>query len=140
MRSPVDVQLSLPSSPEAVGEIRRAIEKLAGECGVPEERIQDIKTAVSEAATNAVVHGYADSPGEIVAIARCQPGEIEVMIGDRGNGMLPRRESDGLGLGLPLMSTLTDRLEISAAPDGRGTEVHMVFSFEARAVAGGAAA
>ena len=54
------------------------------------------------------------------------PGELTVIVRDRGTGIAPRIEGGGLGLGLPLIAALTRRAEISEHSGG-GTEVTMTF-------------
>ncbi len=54
-------------------------------------------------------------------------GALRLVIADDGRGMLPYRDSAGLGLGIPLMSTLSDHLDITSPLNGAGTEVHLYF-------------
>lgn len=120
--------MALPSAPESVGEIRAAISRLAADWGFPEHKIQAIRLAVSEAASNAVIHGYSEEPGPITVSAELtEDGVMQVVIADQGLGMLPQRESDGLGLGVPLMTTLSDHLDITSPMNGAGTEVRLYF-------------
>jgi serine/threonine-protein kinase RsbW len=53
--------------------------------------------------------------------------DLEVVITDMGRGIVPRPDSTGLGLGLPLMTTLAKHLTITDGDGGRGTEVRMLF-------------
>jgi anti-sigma regulatory factor (Ser/Thr protein kinase) len=90
-----------------------------------------IALAVTEAITNAVVHAYVDAPepGEIEVIVQRLPDEggLEILVCDEGLGMMPRTDSPGLGLGLPLVATLAERFEIEARTGG-GTRVLMAFA------------
>jgi len=52
-----------------------------------------------------------------------------VAVRDEGRGMLPRPDSPGLGLGLPLIATLTETLELGRSPDDR-TEIRMTFRLD----------
>jgi serine/threonine-protein kinase RsbW/stage II sporulation protein AB (anti-sigma F factor) len=91
--------------------------------------IGDVELVVSEACTNAVVHGFPDTiVGAFRVRAQRTNGSVQVIVSDDGSGMVPRPDSPGLGLGLPLMAALTDRLEIAPALDGSGTVVQMHFS------------
>lgn len=120
--------MSVPSAPEAVAEIRSAVCQFAQDRGFDEERVEAIKLAVSEAVTNAVVHGYSDHPGQISVVAELEDGgALQVLIADKGRGMLPHRDSDGLGLGVPLMTSLADHVDITSPNNHGGTEVHMHF-------------
>jgi serine/threonine-protein kinase RsbW/stage II sporulation protein AB (anti-sigma F factor) len=58
---------------------------------------------------------------------------LTVVVHDEGRGMLPRPDSPGLGLGLPLIATLAESLELGT--DGGSTEVRMTFRLDAEVVA-----
>ena len=96
-----------------------------------------IELAVSEACTNAIVHGYADGPAEIFTVeAELLGEELCVIVRDRGRGMVPRPDSPGLGLGLPLISQMADRVEVRSPPEGDGgVELCMIFSLAGAAEA-----
>lgn len=121
--------MSVPGTPEAVAEIRTVVCQFAQSCGFLENKVEAIKLAVSEAATNAVLHGYSDHPGEITVVAELEAGSgaLRVVIADRGRGMLPHRDSTGLGLGVPIMTTMADHIDIASPSSQGGTEVHMHF-------------
>jgi serine/threonine-protein kinase RsbW len=86
---------------------------------------------VSEAITNAVVHAYVDEtePGEVEVVVQRMPenGGLEIFVCDEGRGMMPRTDSPGIGLGLPLVATLAERFEIQTR-EGGGTRVLMAFA------------
>ncbi len=110
--------------------LRSAVVSFAAEHGVREPPIGDLKIAVSEAMTNVIVHAYDDrNPGTVdVSVSVDVPGrEVTVVVADEGVGMIPRADSPGMGLGLPLIGNLADKLQIAPAPSGRGTEVRMRF-------------
>jgi serine/threonine-protein kinase RsbW/stage II sporulation protein AB (anti-sigma F factor) len=108
-----------------VGDARREVTAVARDCGFARVKLNDIKLAVSEAATNVVVHAYASASGEIHVRAGTERHDFVVIIGDDGPGMVPRADSPGLGLGLPMITTVADRVEVVS--EGRGCEVHMAF-------------
>src|SRR3954452_9447966 len=87
--------------------------------------------AVTEAITNAIVHAYVDraEPGDIEVIIQRLPDDagIEVLVCDDGLGMMPRADSPGIGLGLPMVATLAERFEVQARAGG-GTRVLMAFA------------
>jgi anti-sigma regulatory factor (Ser/Thr protein kinase) len=125
---------TVPALPDNVASLRHAIVDLADRLGAPEDVRTDIALAVGEACANVVVHAY--PPGDvgplIVHAAPKRPGapELVITVTDQGQGMAPRPDSPGLGLGLPLIANLADHLEIRDGPDGVGTEVVMVFSLK----------
>lgn len=95
---------------------------IARECGLDAQHVSDVALAVSEAATNAVVHSQAQL---ITVTAERSEGRLTIVIADDGVGMTPRPDSPGMGLGLPIIATVTERFEIVSS-EGR-TEVHMTF-------------
>ena len=124
-----------PAEPASVPAIRHAVVALALRSGASAERCTDVAIAISEAATNAVVHAYVESaePGTVRVTAAVIDGELQVTITDHGRGMLPRSDSPGLGLGMPLISGLATSFEI-ADSDGGGTVLRMTFALDNPAV------
>jgi anti-sigma regulatory factor (Ser/Thr protein kinase) len=104
----------------------------AYEHGVTEPCLTDILLAVSEAVTNAVVHAFRGrAHGTVIASVTMSDDEwVDVRVSDDGNGMAPRDDSPGLGLGLPLIRHLADQFEHRPAPDGGGTELWMRFRLD----------
>jgi anti-sigma regulatory factor (Ser/Thr protein kinase)/PAS domain-containing protein len=125
-------ELRVPAVPASVGELRHALSAQLEALPVPQPLIEDIGLAVSEAATNAVLHAYLGhgEPGPLLLSARLMDDRVHVVVRDHGRGMTPRPDSPGLGLGLPLMTRLADAVQISTHPEG-GTEVRMTFTVEA---------
>ncbi|MDX6665910.1 MAG: serine/threonine-protein kinase RsbW [Solirubrobacteraceae bacterium] len=111
--------------PESVGIVRNQMAALARDCGLDERSIGDVRLAVSEATTNALIHGYRDGPGTIRVRASIVAGELLIAIHDDGCGMRPRTDSPGLGLGLPVIASVANRMEI--VDDNPGTELRMTF-------------
>ena len=122
---------TVPAVAENVAPIRHAIDQLAERLGAPEDLRTDIALAVGEACANVVVHAY--PPGDVgPLIVQAQLSDdkrdLVVVVTDQGQGMVPRPDSPGLGLGLPLIANLSERLEIRDGPDNVGTELQMAFS------------
>jgi len=108
------------------------VSEYASAHAVPEPPLEDLRLALTEAMTNAVLHAYhRGEPGTITVSVEIEPGTVRVAVVDDGDGMRPRIDSPGLGLGMPLMSTLADDLDVSASPDGHGTAVRMRFALTA---------
>src|SRR5579871_4837255 len=100
---------SYPAIPEAVPLARRALSEVAAAAGAGGERLEEIRLAVSEALTNAVVHAYRDGdPGRFQVTAAVAGGELWVLISDDGRGLHAWNDSRGLGIGLSLISGLSD--------------------------------
>lgn len=118
-----------PPIPLSVGVIRGEIEAIARRCGLDGEALDDVRLAVSEAATNAVVHAFRDqdppADGAITATAIATDGELFVVIADDGIGMSPRHDSPGLGLGIPIIASVSRRMEVVRRE--AGTAIYMTF-------------
>jgi anti-sigma regulatory factor (Ser/Thr protein kinase) len=105
---------------------------IARECGLSDQRVGDVKLAVSEAVSNVVRHAYGRrEPGQVIATAHVDSGLLRIVIADTGGGMAPRSDSPGLGLGLPLMAHLADAIDV--VRKARGTEIHLSFACPASA-------
>ena len=124
--APPRFEMRLPAEPRNVGDLRQGVIEFAQSIGFADTG--EIAIAVSEAITNAVVHAYRDSgPGDVRVVACNEPDRLVVVVRDYGDGMMPRHDSPGLGLGLPLISTMASDLQIEAA-DGSGTLLRMHFA------------
>ena len=100
------------------------------------EELMDVKTAVSEAVTNAIVHGYRDCIGKITLTAALyENNRIVIKISDKGCGIkdiakareplfTTRPEEERSGLGFSLMESLMDKLKVSSKA-GKGTTITM---------------
>jgi len=109
--------------------MRRDVAAFAQQAGMDDEGVGSVKLAVSEAATNAVVHAYRDAPsrGRVSVRANCGDERIRVTVRDEGTGLAPRLDSPGLGLGLPLIAQMAHGSEVRAHEEG-GTEVCIRFN------------
>jgi anti-sigma regulatory factor (Ser/Thr protein kinase) len=112
--------------------MRHAIAAFVRRLGADDDVVARVQLAVSEAVTNAVVHAFSElpAPGTLTVSAYAEGGDVLVLVGDDGAGMAARPDSPGLGIGLPLMTQLTQSLEFRERPGG-GTEVAMRFSLAA---------
>jgi anti-sigma regulatory factor (Ser/Thr protein kinase) len=121
----VSLEATYPSTPSGVGAMRRDVAAFATRAGMDDQGIGDVRLAVSEAATNAVVHGYRESDGALLVHAYVEGHDLIVVVSDDGLGVSPRPDSPGLGLGMPLMASVTSSFNVIST--GTGTEVHMSF-------------
>jgi serine/threonine-protein kinase RsbW len=124
------IRRSFPADQGAPRVARRAVDEFLRAHGADPTRLSDVLLAVSEVVTNCVVHGYRERPGGRVALEARHTGDSVVLsVADQGTGMRPRLDSPGLGLGLPLVGRVADRVDIKAA-EGGGTLVSMSFSLD----------
>jgi len=114
-----------PGTPLGVRRLRREMAGIAADCGMDADGVADVKLAVTEAATNAVMHAYAEVTGELSVTAAVEDGELEIVIGDSGPGIVERRDSPGMGAGLSVIAIVAERLRIVTST--AGTKVHMTF-------------
>jgi anti-sigma regulatory factor (Ser/Thr protein kinase) len=119
----------VPAVPGELAGIRAAVSAFAERHGAPVSLRHDMALAVSEACSNAVVHAYVDAegPGQLVVEAFRRDGELTVVVGDDGRGMISRLDSPGLGVGLAVIGKLAAKLEIGNGSTGRGTTLRMTF-------------
>ena len=123
-----DLELSLPARAENVAVVRHVLGGIGDALDLDHEVLADIKLAVSEACANVVVHAYAGTgPGFMDLEVSTQDHHLAVVVRDHGRGMTPRADSPGLGVGLPLIASLAETLELTNSTDG-GTEVRMTFA------------
>jgi serine/threonine-protein kinase RsbW/stage II sporulation protein AB (anti-sigma F factor) len=125
-----DYEQTWPAEIGSVAPARNGLVGFAEQAGIGGRLLTDVRLAVSEAATNAVVHGYVDRPvaGSFTIEAHVHRGRFVVVVSDEGGGMVPRPDSPGLGLGLPIIAQMTESLEIREPADRPGVQVHMVFA------------
>ena len=122
------LELRLPAEVASATTARRALVELAGAGHLEIDEVA-VALCVSEAVTNAVVHGYRGqaSAEDVIEIrAWEQDGGLCVVVRDYGRGLAAREDSPGMGLGMPLMTAMADRFAF--APDAPGTRVEMWFS------------
>ena len=129
------IKIEFPSRSANEGFARSAVASFAAQLDPTMEELGDIKTAVSEAVTNCIVHAYPDSIGTIRLRARIfEDHRIEIAVSDRGRGiedverarqpMFTTGGEDRSGMGFTIMESFMDSLKLRSAP-GRGTVVTM---------------
>lgn len=121
------VRLELDNRPENVAVVRAALTGVAEAVGFHEELTTDLKTAVSEACNNVVMHAYEGGQGPMRVLVSNAEHTVDVVVSDEGTGITRLSSGpDHMGLGLALISALADQVEFRGPPEG-GTEVRIRF-------------
>lgn len=140
MKAVNSMKLSFPARSVNEGFARAAVSAFVSSLDPTVEELVDLRTAVSEAVTNCIVHGYRDKSGEVKVTCRAYPdGKVTVNIKDAGIGIedvqkameplytsLPGGERSGLGF--TVMESFCDKVRVRSAP-GKGTSVTLVKRF-----------
>lgn len=122
---------------------RATVASFAAQLDPTVEEINDIKTAVSEAVTNCIVHGYKNSVGKIYITVKIRDDStVVISVKDRGCGILDIKKAreplfttlggDRAGLGFSVMESFTDKLTVRSLL-GRGTTVTLTKKISGRA-------
>ncbi len=130
-----EVTLQFPSQSSNEGFIRSAVACFAAQMDPTLNELEDIKTAVSEAATNAIVHAYPDRIGKVTVKVRICTGQVlEITVRDYGRGipdvekarqpMFTTGGEERSGMGFTIMESFMDSLKVRSVA-GRGTTVVM---------------
>ena len=138
-----EVALVFPSRSSNEGFARSAVACFAAQMDPTLNELEDIKTAVSEAVTNAIVHAYPDTIGRVVVKGRiCQDNVLEITVKDRGRGIADVEQArqpmfttggeERSGMGFTIMESFMDTLRVKSVP-GRGTTVTMCRRIRRRA-------
>ena len=128
------IKLEFPSMSINEGFARASIGAFAARLNPTLEELGDIKTAVSEAVTNCIVHAYPNSIGIISMRARITDDSLEITIRDNGVGiadidqarepMFSTGGEDRSGMGFTIMDSFMDKIKVRSEPD-KGTTVTM---------------
>ncbi|MDD6049994.1 MAG: anti-sigma F factor [Clostridiales bacterium] len=130
-----EMEVSFLSVPENEAFARVVIAAFAVQLSPTVSEIADVKTAVSEAVTNAIVHGYEGTRGLVTMRAIIDGKALAIEVSDRGKGITNVKqamepfftthpEQERSGMGFAVMQTFMDEVEVQSAP-GSGTSVRM---------------
>ena len=136
------IKLEFPSKSANEMFARSAVAAFAAQLDPTLDELGDVKAAVSEAVTNAIVHAYPEEVGAVFLRARILQGDVlEVTVKDKGRGipdvhqaMEPLYTTGGeerSGMGFTIMESFTDKLQVRSRP-GKGTTVIMRRQFRKR--------
>ena len=137
-----ELTLEFPSHSSNESFARTAAACFAAQMDPTLNELEDIKTSVSEAVTNAIVHAYPDTIGKVQLRVRiCEGNVLEITVKDRGRGipdvdkarepMFTTGGEERSGMGFTIMESFMDKLTVKSVP-GRGTTVSMKKKLAAR--------
>lgn len=135
MKSENYMQLEFPSKSCNEAFARSAVACFAAQLDPTLDELGDIKTAVSEAVTNCIVHAYPDSLGPVILKARILPDHVlDIVVKDRGKGIADIEQAckpmfttggeERSGMGITIMESFMTDFKLSSTPE-KGTTVHM---------------
>lgn len=135
MKTVNEMTLEFPSKSANESFARAAVACFAAQLDPNMEELNDIKTAVSEAVTNCIVHAYRDTIGKITVKCRILPeNTLDILVKDKGCGienieearkpMFSTGGAERSGMGFTIMESFMSELKVSSKP-GKGTTVHM---------------
>ena len=115
-----------PAVPESISKARKAVSTLAAQAGADRRALDAVRLAVSEAVTNAVLYAYDGDTGPVHVRAAVTDRGLSVTVADEGDGVRPRLDRKGIGIGLAVIAEAADEVAIATRPAG-GTELQMNF-------------
>ena len=135
MQSKNEMKLEFDARSINEGFARMAVAAFIAENNPTLDEISDIKTAVSEAVTNAIIHGYDDPKQKVFLFCSVQGNEVEIIVEDHGKviadvkmAMEPfyttKPELERSGMGFAFMEAFMDAVFVNSVP-GEGTKVTM---------------
>lgn len=131
-----EFRCSFPANSANEGLARAAVSAFLIPADPTAQELADLRTVISEAVTNAIVHGYRGTEGDISVVLRMLPERtVYIRVADKGCGIpdVPKAmeplfttapQEDRAGLGFAIMQTFTDSLHVRSSP-GRGTVLTM---------------
>jgi anti-sigma regulatory factor (Ser/Thr protein kinase) len=121
------LRLELESVAGSVTLVRSVIRTVARAADLDPALADDLRTAISEACNNVVLHAYPTEPGPLIFSLAVDADSVEAVVRDRGCGITPGSiRNRGLGMGVAVINTLADRA-VFESERGSGTEVRMTF-------------
>ncbi len=126
--SPPALRVTLPAHRDSLALLRHVVRGFRDAYEIGAATMDDIVLAVSEAATNAVVHAYGGRMGTMTVVARMDDGRLHVLVRDHGCGIVPPDDTPRPGHGLALMDHVAASLEIIGS--AAGTDAIMTFDLE----------
>jgi serine/threonine-protein kinase RsbW len=124
------VRLTIPAKPEYITLSRLALSGLSRVRALPDDTLADLKLALTEACSNSVRHAYGDDEGRVDISFELRDDRLIVEVADDGSGFEPAAPgkngdeelSEG-GLGIAIIRSIADEVEIGGGADGRGSRL-----------------
>ena len=126
------VRLTIPAKAEYITLGRLALTGLSRLRALPHDTLADLKLALTEACSNSVRHAYPEGGGCVQIVYDLLPDRLVIEVADDGEGFdphVPQGEEDELsegGLGIAIIRSIADELEIGAGENGRGSRLRFV--------------
>ncbi|GIW49075.1 MAG: anti-sigma F factor [Caloramator sp.] len=135
-----EMKLEFPSKSVNESFARVVVAAFASQLDPTLEELSDVKTAVSEAVTNAIIHGYEDTEGMVTLRCKIEDNKLTIEVEDNGKGIenvelarqplyTSRPELERSGMGFTVMETFMDSVEVYSEL-GKGTRVIMTKTFK----------
>src|ERR1700693_693675 len=131
MTASPNVALTLSNQPDNVVLVREALSAMAETGGVADVALNDIRTAVTEACNNVVLHAYEGAEGPLQLEVYLGADAVEIVVRDHGTGIKPhiRRDDEAaLGIGLSIIQALAPRVEFRDVVGGGSVRRVEVFT------------
>ena len=127
------VRLTIPAKPEYITLSRLALAGLSRVRSFSDETLADLKLALTEACSNSVRHAYEDGEGHVDISFELRDDRLIVEVADDGTGFEPENGvtkdgeelSEG-GLGIAIIRSIADEVEIGGGPTGKGSRLRFV--------------
>lgn len=130
-----NMRLEMPSKSQNEAFARVVVASFASQLDPTIEELADIKTAVSEAVTNAIIHGYENAKGIVIIECFIEDNKIKIIVQDHGKGIkdverameplyTSKPELERSGMGFTVMETFMDNLRVFSE-EGKGTKIIM---------------
>ena len=127
------VRLTIPAKPEYITLSRLALSGLSRVRPLAEETLADLKLALTEACSNSVRHAYDETGGHVSISFELRDDRLIVEVVDDGAGFEPEvagtnadKELSEGGLGIAIIRSIADEVEIGGGPEGRGSRLRFV--------------
>jgi serine/threonine-protein kinase RsbW len=129
-----EVRLTIPAKPEYITLCRLALTGISRLRPLADETLADLKLALTEACSNSVRHAYGNGDGSVDILYELHPDRLVIEVADDGTGFDPTESAgedagDELaegGLGIAIIRSIADDVEIGAGEGGRGSRLRFV--------------